>query len=198
MDVNSRLETDTLGDPFPNDKHFGLCTRVRDMREELGRRIQRMSAKSALTIADRLLLAYYQKALKFIEPVPPETLFHTGFAMWKYCSGPDRQKEAREILQILDYLDPEPETKTGLLHALPVSSRPSPKRGAPATRRPAALRALQLRSDTGRTWLSIAQEVCNCEKKEHDKLCRETARQSVSGLEQFLERLGIELPKRPA
>jgi hypothetical protein len=194
MDANSRWESEGIGGPFLNDKDFIFCTRVRDVREELGRRIQRGSASSPLTIADQLLLAYYQKALSFIEPLSPEKRFHAGWPI--NCSSPDRQKEVRQILQILDYLAPKSaEMKKGLLRALPISCRISyKKKGAPVTRREAALRALQLQIDTGRTWTSIAQEVCDCKKK-HSPRCTENIRQSVNGLKRFLRKLGIELPK---
>src|SRR5438046_4902799 len=152
MDADSEPETEGVGGEFANDKPFKLFTRVRDAREELGRCIQRMSAKSTLTITDRLLLAYYQKTLKFIEPLAPETLYNSGMTIWKYCS--DHQEEACEIKQILDYLIPEGEIKKGLLRALPGSARSSFKKGRPVTRRPSALRALHLWTD-GEQWLSI-------------------------------------------
>lgn len=197
MDADSEPETEGVGDEFANDKHFFLCTRVRDMREELGRRIQRMSAKSALTIADRLRLAYYEKTLRFFEPLPPETRVHTGFGMAGHSSR--HPKEVREINQILDYLIPEGEIKSNLLDALPVSARLSSKKGRPGrpvTQRPAALRALQLQIDTGHFWPAITPQVCGCGKKRHDERCTENIRQSVNGLKRFLLQLGIQLPPK--
>ena len=60
MDADSEPEAEGFGSEFANDRAFYLCTHVRDMREELGRRIRRTSAKSDITIADRLRMAYYQ------------------------------------------------------------------------------------------------------------------------------------------
>src|SRR5947207_15070016 len=90
---------------------------------------------------------------------------------------------------------PEREIKKGLLRALPGSARSSFKKGRPVTRRPSALRALQLWID-GQKWLPITQLVCDCPKKKHDQYCDEAIRQSVIGLKQLLRQLGIELPKR--
>jgi hypothetical protein len=203
MGANSQSETEGVGGPFPNDKELFLCTRVRDIREELGRRIQRISAKSALTIADRLLLAYYRNVLKLYESLSPETLVQAGATMGRHCS--DHKEEVREINAILKYLLPEEEITAApragsILFALPVSARHPTKKGRPVTRRPAALRALQLQIDTGRTWISITREVCGCPKEKHGKSCSEAIRQSAIGLKRFLRRLGIELelPKRPA
>ncbi len=94
MDADSEPETEGVGDEFANDKHFFLCTRVRDMREELGRRIQRMSAKSALTIADQLRLAYYEKTLRFFEPLPPKRGCTPG-SEWRGTRPGTRKKCAR-------------------------------------------------------------------------------------------------------
>jgi len=203
MDADSESETEGVGDRFPNDKPFELCTLVRDIREELGRRIQRMSVKSALTIADRLRLAYYQNVLRLYEPLSPETLVHAGYTMGRHCSG--HQKEVGEINQILDYLIPRAGKMTtggapppgSLPLALPESARRFTKKGRPVTRRPAALLALQLH-DTGQTWFSITQEVCDCGEKEHNEACTEAIRQGVIGLKRFLRQLGIEVPKRQA
>ena len=131
MDADSEPETEGVGDEFANDKHFILCTRVRDMREEIGRRIQRMSAKSAHTIADQLRLAYYQNTLRFYEPLPPETRVHSGYTFALVEHSSRHPKEVREINRILDYLIPESEIKTNLLWALPGSARLSSRRVVP-------------------------------------------------------------------
>jgi hypothetical protein len=199
MGRDSESRADVASDQRRNDKTFELCARVSDIREELGRRIQRMSAKSAQTIADQLELAYYQNVLSFYEPLSPKTRVHSGFAMWRQCS--DHQREVWKINQILDYLiGGGTERRTTLARsvslALPVSAR-SIKKGRPVTRRPVAVRALQMKIDTGKNWLAIAQEVCDCKKKKHDKSCREAIRQSVISLRRSLKNLGIELSEDP-
>jgi hypothetical protein len=193
MKANPRSETKGVGDPLPDDRAIDWYGRVRDVREDFGRRIGKISAKAAPTIADRLRLAYYQNVLRLFESLPPGTLVNAGFMMGRHCS--DHQQEVREINEILDYL---PDSRGRAPHGRslylgPVSTARSPTKGRPVTRRSAALRALQLQIDTGRTWTSITQEVCDC-KKEHDQSCRENIRQGVNGLKRLLRRLGIQFP----
>lgn len=197
MAKDSRSEAEGVGDPVSKDRPFILCTRVREVREELGKRIQRTSVKSAPTIADRLQLAYYQHVLKFYEALPPDKPVRAGYPMWKYAS--DHKAEVREIHQILSFLI-DTKTKGGtppawsIYHALPRWARPT-NRGRPGARRRSAVRALQFQIDTGQSWTSVTQEICDCPQNKHDQSCKEAIRQSVNGLKRLLRRLGIEIPK---
>ena len=61
--------------------------------------------------------------------------------------------------------------------------------------RPAiAVRALQLKIDTGRSWMEISAEVCDCGKGIHDDNCRENLRQSIRTLRDLLQKCGVEVP----
>jgi hypothetical protein len=195
----SASKTKRSGSPQPDNK--GFYWRVRDVREDFRRRIEEMSSKSTLSIADRLRLAYYQDVLRLYASLSPETSVQSGATMLRHCS--DHQEEAREINKILDYLVEEEEIKAGavpqpgsIARALPPSLRVSPKKGRPVTRCSAALRALQLQIDTGRTWTSITQEVCVCKSEKHGRSCTENVRQSVNDLKRVLLQLGIQLPPR--
>jgi hypothetical protein len=184
MGADSEPETKGFGDPLPDDKRF--YWRVRDVREDFGRRIEELSAKCALTIAHRLRLAYYQNVLRLYESLSPDTKVHAGYGMSRHCS--DHQEEVREIIKILTYLFSEEEITTGLtarpgsMSALPASARLFSRKRRPVTQRPAALRALQLQIDTGQTWSAITPQVCGCVKTNHDRFCTENIRQGVNGL----------------
>ena len=54
---------------------------VGDLKAELGSRIQKLSGVSPATIAERLEMAYYEKILRFIEPLPPGTQVNSGTSM---------------------------------------------------------------------------------------------------------------------
>jgi hypothetical protein len=196
MEANSESETRGFGNP-PADV-IAFYWRVRNVREDFGRRIDQMSAKSDPTIADQLLLAYYHSVLRLFESLPPETLVNAGYTMYKHCSG--HRKHVLEINQIHDYLIPEgggSAPQIGNMHLGPISAaRRSTKKGRPVTQRPSALRGLQLQIDTGQTWTAITNQVCRCGKKRHDRACTEKIRQSVNGLKRFLRQLGIELPPK--
>jgi hypothetical protein len=142
-------------------------------------------------------LVYYQKVLGLYASLSPDAMVRSGYGMSGHCSA--HQEDVRELNKILDYILPEGDTTTpggSLSDALPPSARPSsPKKGRPVTQRPVALRALQLQIDTGQTWRTIAQQVCDC-KKEHDQSCTENIRQSVNGLKRLLRQLGIQLPPK--
>jgi hypothetical protein len=195
MKTKSESDTKSVGD-LSNDKTAYWYQRVRDVRDDFGKRIEKISSESAPTIADRLRRAYYQSVLRLFESLPPETLVNAGFTMSMHCS--DHQKEVSQINAILDYLVPEGGAGSPHGRAIylgPLSRKSSTKKGRPVKRRSAALRALQLQIDTGRTWLSITQDVCGCEKQRHDQACTEAIRQSVNGLKRFLRQHRIELPK---
>jgi hypothetical protein len=200
MKAKARSKMKGLGDPLPDDRSIHWYRLVRDVREGFGRRIEQMSAKSDPTIADQLLLAYYHNVLRLFESLSPETSVMTGYRMWVHCSG--RRKELLKINQIHDYLIPEGGGRApqiGDMYLGPISAaRRSTKKGRPVTQRTAALRALQLQIDTGKTWLAITQEVCGCGKEEHDHICMENVRQSVNGLKRFLRECGIQLPPKAA
>jgi hypothetical protein len=198
MGANPKSGTKDVGDPRPDDKAIYWYSRVRDVREDFGRRIEQMSANSDPTIADQLLLAYYQSVLRLLESLPPETSLNSGYRMSELYSG--RWKDVLKINQIHDYLIPGgggSASQIGNMYLGPISrARRSPKKGRPVTQRSAALRALQLQIDTGQTWTAITKQVCGCGKKRHDRICKEKIRQSVNGLKRFLRDLGIPLPPK--
>jgi hypothetical protein len=86
-------------------------------------------------------------------------------------------KEVREIDEILDYLASEGGKEAGSARlVLPASVRLHSEKGRPATRRAAAVRALQMKIDTNRMWAEIANELCDCTKRSHDGSCKEIIR----------------------
>jgi hypothetical protein len=183
--------------PSPDAKTIYWYERVRDVRQDFGRRIEEMSTKSEPTITDQLLLAYYQHVLRLFDSLPPETMVNAGYGMGKHCFG--RQEEVLGINQIHDYLIPVgggPAPQIGKMHLGPISAaRRFAQRGRPVTRRSQALRALQLHIDTGQSWTKITKRICDCGDKTHE-LCTENIRQSVNNLKRFLRELGIQVPQR--
>jgi hypothetical protein len=193
MNADSVSVTGGVGGPLLTDKISWLAKRVGDVREDFGRRIQEISSKSASDVAGRLQLAYYQAVLTLFESLPSETRLHSGWGMSAHLSR--HPKEVRETIELLDYLTLEDRRgRRSVPRVLPASVRRHLKKGRPATRRPAAVRALQMKIDTNRTWAEIASELCHCTKRSHDGSCKESIRQSVMTLRRRLPRWGITLP----
>lgn len=178
-------------DLLPGSLHLYFC--VKAMRIELEQREQEITAKCGLTISDALELSYYKRLLRFYESLPPETGIHGGLSILLHCQNPRSLDQAHELCRILDYLGPE--MRAALEGGLP-SSVLLRSSGRPSSRRHDALRALQLKIDTGRSWRAITEEICRCASSKHDRYCTEALRQSVIALKHFMCALGIDLPER--
>jgi hypothetical protein len=73
-----------------------------------------------------------------------------------------------------------------------VKSARSRLRGAPVTRRQAAVKALDMRRlKPSLSWMQVTRKCCDCEEQSHNNSCMQVLRQEVMALEKVLQRYDI-------
>lgn len=202
--------------PELNKRTLALFERaLLEDKEQLRKWIAELSSKTSLSVRNRLCLAMYRHQLSFLEPpLPPGVPLNAETVRQYWGGAADRYKEyesrrceiesylksaaelERETLQqkvkMLDLISSEP-TTFQLMY--PVVEDVFKKPAGRHLSRPAiAVRALQLKIDTGRSWMEISAEVCDCGKDVHDDNCRENLRQSIRTLRDLLQKCGVEVP----
>jgi hypothetical protein len=205
----------TIEPPALTKRTLALFEKALEDRENLRRWIGELSSRPNLTVRDRLCLALYRQHLSFREPrLPPGAPLNAMTVRQYWVSAPEKYEEYESrTREIESYLKPAAELERETLQQkvkmldlissdattfqlmYPVVEDVFKKPAGRHVSRPAiAVRALQLKIDTGRSWMEIAAEVCDCGKNVHDDHCRENLRQSVRALRDLLQKCGVEVP----
>jgi hypothetical protein len=79
-----------------------------------------------------------------------------------------------------------------------VKSLIPPAPGRPLTKRPLAVKALQLKITRDWSWPRVTREVCNCGQSTHGPVCQDRLKKEVKIVKEALSKYGIEIPTRPA
>jgi len=188
-------------------------------KKEVRDTIRTYSLKPSPTIKDLLELAWLRNWLALLEPPLPDGVPVTAASVWAYWV-----EHAQEFAQIKS-LDAGIQSylySREQLHARSMSARLEMlnrintdaitylalyplvdamfenKSGRPATRGTIAVRALQLKIDSRKTWKQITREVCDCGQSVHNDYCQANLRQSVRALEKLLRKCRLQAPNTMA
>jgi hypothetical protein len=190
-----------------------LFDRALLQRGELKLWIDELSSKGNRTIREQLLLGFYLHQMSLVEPplsigvsLNAETLrnyWESNPAKYRLFWLRNRKilaylktREATEAddercqLQMLNLINTDQLTYLALFPV--VQDMFKKEAGRQPARPQVAVRALQMKIDTGRTWREITREVCDCGKLDHDDKngsCKANVRQSVRALEGLLRSL---------
>jgi len=173
--------------------------------------IEHYAHKPTPSVRDRLLLAFFQNELSFVEP----TDLVPGMSLWEYwVENEEHQERLRKYMArghaIVSYLFSPGELTASQRRAQRIQEElvaqsdlnfmalypllktsSNARRGRPVDRRPSAVRALQLKIDHSWTWKRIATQLCDCGKPLHDSSCAERIRQSSLALQKLLRECGV-------
>lgn len=181
--------------------------------------IAQYAAKQPLTVREKLIFAWLRNKLSLLEPPLPVRTPANALNVWNYWI--DHPDEMRTIVSLQDeitsYLGP-PEQIASIatqshVHMLDlirdddltfmalapvVGEMNKKKRGRPATRRFAAVGALQMQMDNKWNLKKVTPEVCDCGKARlrHDQYCEQQLRQSIVSLRKLLRKIGAR-PTKP-
>jgi hypothetical protein len=205
----------------PIDKEFLSAARAESIRfmeqllqakDVLNQLIESFSVESNRSVRNALIVAYLRTAVALIKLPSSECGdAPTGLDAWKYWASHQSELQQQCAIggEIASYLLPTG-SKTEIakkareelfsalpddvkLHCVPALTHFFAVPGAPVTRRPRAVLALQLRIDKKWTLPRITREVCDCGKTVHGETCQQVVRQSIRSLKKLLSRCGIEL-----
>ncbi len=190
-----------------------LFDRALQGKQDLQNKIRHYATKPDPSVRDLLTLCYYRNELSFVNPPLPSGDLPAGIQLWRYwIYHPEelrRHQSLREdILSYLiapeDFKAREDRTKAKMLELLvrdsvtllafyPIVKELGNSRGRPVSRRPMAVKALQMKLSTNRKWREITSIICDCGKDIHTD-CVQAVRQSVIGLKRLLRKCGTEVP----
>jgi hypothetical protein len=197
-------------------KYLELFERALAETPQLRKSIEELSLKSNPTVRDLLCLALYRHQLSFYEPQLPVGVPLTPSTLWQYWAKRKPELQAHQAIQqeILSYLMTDKELEShrqrSMLKELEfveqdqmafvamypiIEQRYRKKRGAPATKRPIAAKALQMQLDKKLSLARVTPKVCECGKATHDNLCENNLEKSIKSLRKLLRRFGIQVSK---